>query len=376
MKIYGSANVYDKAIERIEYLFDEFPNIIVSFSGGKDSTVILNLCLEVAKRRKRLPLNVIFIDQEAEWQSTIDYVDRVMHKKGINPLWFQMPIKILNATSHSNKWLMCWNPEDEKNWMRPKSELAITENVFGTDRFHDLFAAIIKVLFNSTKTAYIAGVRTEESPTRFLALTDCAKYKHITYGKTLNKRLEHYTFYPLYDWSYSDIWKYIFDHKCDYNKVYDEYYRYGIPAQKMRVSNLHHETSVHSLFLLQEIEPATWEKISARLDGINTAAHFGAKDFYSYDLPYMFKDWKEYRDYLLDKLISINTDKVIYKKKFDQVDKKYDGLSCYELMNRACVNTLILNDFEFTTLGNRERDPVNYDIVKKAGRGHFGKKEI
>lgn len=80
----------------------------------------------------------------------------------------------------------------------------------------------------------------------------------------------------------------------------------------------------------------------------------------------MFKDWKEYRDYLLDKLIVISGDKIIYKKKFDYIDKKYAGLSCEKVMQQACVNALILNDFEFTTLGNRERDPYNYDVVKKA----------
>ena len=44
-------NVYDAALDRINYLYDRFDNIIVSFSGGKDSTALLNITLEVARKR-------------------------------------------------------------------------------------------------------------------------------------------------------------------------------------------------------------------------------------------------------------------------------------------------------------------------------------
>jgi predicted phosphoadenosine phosphosulfate sulfurtransferase len=58
MKIYNKQNVYDAALERIRYIYDEFPNIIVAFSGGKDSTVILELSLIVAKEKNRFTFYV------------------------------------------------------------------------------------------------------------------------------------------------------------------------------------------------------------------------------------------------------------------------------------------------------------------------------
>ena len=91
MKFYSNNNVYEESINRIEYFFDEFEEVIVGFSGGKDSTVTLNLALEVAEKKNRLPLKVLFIDQEAEWQGTIDYVKEVMYDNRVEPLWFQMP---------------------------------------------------------------------------------------------------------------------------------------------------------------------------------------------------------------------------------------------------------------------------------------------
>lgn len=53
VKIFSEKTVYEASKERINYLFDEFEDIYVSVSGGKDSTVALNVTLEVARERGR-----------------------------------------------------------------------------------------------------------------------------------------------------------------------------------------------------------------------------------------------------------------------------------------------------------------------------------
>ena len=153
MKIFLNDNVWDKALERIEYIFDEFDEVIVSFSGGKDSTVIFNLALIVAKKKNRLPLKVLFLDQEAEWQNVVDYVRTVMNMKEVEPYWLQVPIKLFNATSMEKHWLYCWDSEDEENWMRPKEDISIKENVYGTDRFKKLFENFQKYHFPNSSVA-------------------------------------------------------------------------------------------------------------------------------------------------------------------------------------------------------------------------------
>jgi len=70
-------DVYTKTIERINYLYDRFDNIVVSFSGGKDSTAVLNCTIEVARKRNKLPVKAVFFDEEAIHPPTIEYVDRV-----------------------------------------------------------------------------------------------------------------------------------------------------------------------------------------------------------------------------------------------------------------------------------------------------------
>ena len=265
MKIYSKTNVYEAALERMRMLFDEFDEVVVSFSGGKDSTVTLELALEVARERNQLPLPVVFVDQECEWQNTIDYIKEVMYRKDIKPYWYQIPMVITNNASSTSRYHYCWDEKEKDGWIHPQDDISIKENKYGTDRFHDLFTEIARVDFPEN-TCYLAGVRTEEAPKRYIALTSGITYKYITWGKRLHKKRRQYTFYPIFDWSYTDVWKYIHEKKCNYNKVYDEYYRHGVRVNDMRVSNLHHETALKSLTLVQEIEPETWNKVAKKIE--------------------------------------------------------------------------------------------------------------
>lgn len=356
MKIHLKDNVWDAALERIRYIFDEFENVIVSFSGGKDSTVTLEMALIVARETNRLPLKVLFLDQEAEWQCVIDYIQEVMDRDEIEPMWFQMPIRLTNSTSNEQHYLHCW--EDGSEWMREKVPYAITENDYGTDRFHELFPAIYKKHWDGQRLAVLAGVRAEESPARLAGLTTAATYKWVTWGKHPNKSREHYNFYPLYDWSYTDIWKSIHDNKWSYSKAYDYFYQYGVSPTKMRVSNLHHETAVHQLFYLQEIERETWNKLTKRLGGINQARHMTKEDmFQAKKLPYMFKDWREYRDHLLVNLVTDQEYQDAMRKKFNQMDTVYALIKDISKLHKVHVATVLAQDIDFTKCSNFEQSP-------------------
>jgi len=364
MKIYGKDNVYDAALKRINWLFDEFPNVVVGVSGGKDSTVVYQLALQIARERNRLPLKCLFVDQEAEWQATIDTIRLIMENPEVEPLWFQMPIRLFNATSTTEHWLMCWDKKDEYRWMRPQESYSIHENVYGTERFGELFSAIIKKDFAGVKTCYIAGMRTEESPTRAMALTHNLTYKHVTWGTKLEKKEQHYTFYPIYDWSYVDVWKAILDNNWYYNKIYDAQYNHGVAIQNMRVSNVHHETAVGTLFYMQEIEGDTYQRLTQRIAGIDMAGKMGKADYFPKTLPFMFTDWREYRDYLLDKLIDNIDWKIGFQKIFARHDDMF-GHVYQEKMYKEHINAILTNDWEHVKLGNFERRPENITLKKE-----------
>lgn len=371
MRYYSKQNVFDAALDRIRWLFDEFPNVIVSYSGGKDSTVVFQLALIVAREKGRLPLKVMFIDQEAEWRATIDQVRAVMYHPDVQPFWYQIPMRLFNATSAEDHWLNCWAEEDRDRWIHPRDPVAITENAYGTDRFTKLFDAIIN-RDQPERTANIGGVRCEESPARFVGLTTAATYKWATWGKVLNKKRDQYTFYPIYDWSYLDVWKAIHSNSWGYNAIYDAQYSYGVKLMDMRVSNVHHETAVGALFYMQEVEADTWGKLVARIPGIHMAGKLGAADYFVADLPPMFATWAEYRDYLLEKLIDKPEWRASMAKGFARQDRDY-GDEMGDRLWKMHVNSILTNDWEGIKVANLENNhKVRAIKERKAGKFYGG----
>jgi predicted phosphoadenosine phosphosulfate sulfurtransferase len=363
MKIYLNQSVLDAAKERISYIMDEFENVGVWFSGGKDSTVTLELTLQVAEEKGRLPVPVCFVDQEAEWGAVVEYTRRVMSDPRVDPYWLQVPIKLFNAASMDDPWLRCW--EEGEEWMRPKEPNSIKDNVYGTDRFYPMFQKFLEHHYPSQPAAFLGGVRAEESPNRAAGLTTGQTYKHVTWGKVQNHKLAHYTFYPLYDWGYRDIWKTIHDCQWDYCTIYNEYYRYGLQPMKMRVSNLHHETAVDQLFYLQELESDTWDRLTKRLKGINQARHMLKKDMFSIkDLPYMFSDWAEYRDYLVDHLIQTDERQELFRKKFASMDEKFSDMALSDERHKSEVLCILANDYHFVKLSNFLGRPETINFLK------------
>lgn len=367
MKILLKSNVWDEALKRINRLFDEFDEVTVGFSGGKDSTICYELTKMVARERGRLPLNVLFIDQEAEWTQTIDMVKKVMYDKDVKPYWYQMPIHLDNATSIETATLHCWEDGKESEWLREKDPISIKENNYGVDIFTGIFGAIFRKDFEGKKHCCIGGVRAEESPRRLMGLTQMATYKDITWGTKDASPTNHFTFYPIYDWSYTDVWKAINDNSWEYNEIYDYQFRYGVSIPNMRVSNLHHETAVRSLFYLQEIDAELYSKLTQRMAGADMAGKMGASDYYIRKLPYMFKSWLEYAEFLKDNLVKDDDWNLKISKFIDKHIKVFGEFAKgIEDMAKIVCQTIITNDRAGTKFKNFESSKTSFFKKDKA----------
>ena len=353
MIVYLEQNVWDAGLQRFRWLFDEFENVVVGFSGGKDSTVTLELALIVAREKNRLPLPVMFLDQEGEWQGTIDTVREVMYRDEVKPMWFQIPMVMTNNASSSDRFHKCWDEDKSDLWIHEKDPISIKENVYEEDRFHELFYPILKHHFPEGNAIYVAGVRGEEAPKRIMTLTKGNVYKGVTWGKIFNRKLGYYTFYPLYDWSYTDIWHAIEVNNWKYCKVYDEMYRQRIPHQNMRISNVHHETALDTLTMIQEIEPKTWEKLTKVIGGANTIKHLDKSAFKCpKKLPHAFESWKEYAHYLADNLITVDEG----REKIDGLFAKWEPIFVDDAIQRdfyaSIITTILSNDWDLTKFSN------------------------
>lgn len=362
MKIYLKDNVYEAALKRVERIFNEFDNIVVSISGGKDSTATMGIALEVARKLNRLPLKVMFIDQEDEWSYTIDYIRMIKAMPEIEFYWFQCPVLETNALNHNDQYLCSWDPKHKDKWMRQQEPDAITEDIPAIHKYDDEFKGILAeggaLIFNGENHCKLGGLRAEESLNRYTATTYAACYKDITWGK---RERVGYTFYPLYDWATSDIWTYIANNHLPYNRIYDLYFNYGVSRSQMRVSSLHHETAYRSAFMLQELDRRTYDSMCRRLEGVSTFSKM-LEDVIPHELPEMFTSWKEYRDYLLEHLIRPDLQD-IFRKRW----KGQDGDDWYQ----EHVVEVMVNDTVGTKNSNMKS---SLEVKRKQAEGYFSRK--
>lgn len=350
----GVENVLDATQKRISYLFDHYDNISLSFSGGKDSTALFHLINEEAKRRDRKFI-LYFQDQEAEYQGTIDFVEWAMKQPNVIPLWYQVPIFMTNAASQQQLFLWAWGEGEQ--WVREKNPIAIhsIENKY-PKRFHKFNLWIGQNLRKlKGKSVSIIGLRAEESPDR----------RFVMFGENnelfwLRRKNKPHKAYPLIDWRYTDVWKYIIDGGFKYNKIYDKMYMLGGNLRYFRVSNLVHEKAFRCLTDLQELEPDTYEKLERRLHGVHTAAIYGKENLvYSIkSLPESFKTWKEYKEFLMN---SIHPDlKKIFDYQWTRL-KDIEDEDCFKYM----VKRILLCDWEGNITSKRWTFGENVNYTKE-----------
>ncbi|MBB7067868.1 phosphoadenosine phosphosulfate reductase domain-containing protein, partial [Escherichia coli] len=129
-KIQTGKDVLSAATHRIEWLFDTFSAVCLSFSGGKDSTVLFHLVADVARRKKRR-FSVLFIDWEAQYQCTIAHIlkMREMYLDVTDTFyWVALPLTTVNGVSQFQPEWICWEPG--VTWVRHPPEYAITDMAY------------------------------------------------------------------------------------------------------------------------------------------------------------------------------------------------------------------------------------------------------
>jgi len=285
VKQYVTQNVYDAAIERIEFAFKNFKKVYVSFSGGKDSGVMLNLVIGVAKRLNRLPVSVLIVDLEAQYQHTVDYVERMASLLEVQPYWVCLPLHLRNSVSQFQPHWLCWDPERPDAWVRrfPEHPGAIKDEAYfpffrrGME-FEEFVPQFGEWFADGETAACLVGIRSDESLNRFRTII--SKSKTTFQGKQWSTKLSDtlYNFYPLYDWRTEDLWKANGKYGYDYNKVYDLMYMAGLSIHEMRLCQPYGDDQRKGLWLFKILEPETWAKIVNRVEGANFGNKYSEND--------------------------------------------------------------------------------------------------
>ena len=124
-KVYLEKNVLDAAFERLEFIFDNFDNIYFSVSGGKDSSVMVQLANMVAKKKNK-KFDVLYIDFEAQYKLTIKHIYELKRLSQIRDFYHvALPMALRNAVSILQPKWICWEEESKNLWVRDLPEDSI-----------------------------------------------------------------------------------------------------------------------------------------------------------------------------------------------------------------------------------------------------------
>ena len=281
-KRFIGVSVLDAAVQRISKVLDEFERVYISFSGGKDSTAMTHLVMDEAIKRNR-KVGLLFVDLEGQYKLTIDHIQEMynLYAENIEPFWVSLPIHLRNAVSMYQHHWVAWEPESSEAWIRKPPEIAITsQSHFPFYRYAMEFEEFVPEFghwYSQGKmTACFVGIRTGESLNRWRTIAghgrkfldgDDSRINWISYiDKTL------FNAYPIYDWVEKDLWAYHGKTRKPYNRLYDRMHQAGLTLHQMRICQPYGDDQRKGLWLFHIIEPETWAKIVARVNGANSGS--------------------------------------------------------------------------------------------------------
>lgn len=314
---YLEENVYDAFRERMELIFEEFDNIYVSFSGGKDSGLLLNLVLDYQKEHyPQKKIGVFHQDFEAQYTVTTEYVERTFEriKNEVEAYWVCLPMATRTALSSYQMYWYPWDDTKTESWVRemPQKEYVINLENNPITTYHyrmhqeDLakqFGRWYRKIHDNKKTVCLLGMRADESLQRYSGFLN-KKYGYKGECWISQTFKDVWCASPLYDWSSEDIWhaNYLFEY--DYNHLYDLYHMAGLKVSQMRVASPFNDYSKDALNLYRVIDPEIWVKLVGRVQGANFTSIYGrtkAMGYRNVTLP-EGHTWKSYTMFLLDTL--------------------------------------------------------------------------
>ncbi len=272
-------SVLEAAQQRIAWTLKTFPCVYVSFSGGKDSSVLLHLAAAEARCQNR-KIGVLFVDLEAQYALTIAHVQEMLalYADCVEPFWVALPIHLRNAVSVFEPHWTCWEPGRQADWVRPAPSSAITDvRRFPFFRagmeFEEFVPAFGQWYGDSRPAACLVGIRADESLNRYRTVNGSG-WKSSFGGRAWTTWCGGglYNVYPIYDWNVQDIWVYAGRFGAGYNRLYDRMHQAGLSLPQMRICQPYGDDQRKGLWLFHLIEPETWARVVSRVSGANGGA--------------------------------------------------------------------------------------------------------
>lgn len=272
-------DVYEAAVQRTEFVFDNFEKVYLSFSAGKDSTVMLHIAMEEAKRRSQ-KIGILIVDLEGQYKLTIEHIEECIreYEEYIDLYWVCLPLHLRNAVSVYEPFWKCWDADRKEDWIRELPDNCISdENYFPFFKngmeFEEFVPEFGEWYSEGKLTACLVGIRTDESLNRYRTIASKSKVTHKEKQYTTKVTSNVFNVYPIYDFTTEDIWIYHAKNLDKrYNRLYELMHKAGLSIHQQRICQPYGDDQRRGLWLFHLIEPETWAKVVARVNGANSGA--------------------------------------------------------------------------------------------------------
>ena len=203
-----------------------------------------------------------------------------MYADHIDLHWVCLPLLMRNAVSNYEPRWCCWDPERKDMWVREMpSHPAVRSDpsaypFFQSKMEFEEFMVLWGVWYaDGAPTGGCIGIRCDESLNRFRTIASKSKEMHGVARFTTKVDCGLYNVYPLYDWKTEDIWRYHAKYpERPHNQVYDRMRLAGVPLSQQRLCQPFGDDQRRGLWLYHLLEPETWFKLVARVNGANSGS--------------------------------------------------------------------------------------------------------
>lgn len=230
---YIDSDVYTEAKKRIKHIIDTFDNVLVCFSGGKDSLVVLSLVEECYKEMGiNEKIKVVFRDEELIPDDVINFVREKAESGKYDFRYYAIPLESEKFIMGKNYKYVQWDKDREHLRQPPEYAITLPADEY---RVYDQYTAdefICKDV--KGKIAMLTGIRAVESLFRLRACKSKINECYISATKSPRIKLCK----PIYDWVEDDVFLYFFKTGIRYCPIYD--------VQMLNRENLRVSTPLHA----------------------------------------------------------------------------------------------------------------------------------
>lgn len=350
-RLFLEMSCVDAARERLRHVYDTFDTVCVQFSGGKDSTAVLYLAKEIHEERGLGPVKVIFRDEEMVSPATVRFLEEVRGYDWVDMEWYCLPMATEVWVLGRREYCLLWSAkrEAEGRLVRPIPEWAITAEHYGLTRDKPVPEAVDYYTMQGKKgrTAFIMGVRANESMLRYRSCVQKLHENYITAPYKLNRNIPLRFVKPIYDWTTDDVLKFVVEeHGANYCEYYD---LAAVTGGNTRVGVPLHAVAARRLNDVVKTEPEFYDRLVECFPYIDAQRRlWGDFNIEKLIMSYSQEGWDGVRACINDNMITPGLKKraMAYSAKFRQ--KNLQDPRAYPI--HSLIRTLLLNDFHSTAI--------------------------